>query len=776
MADDTEIYHVQVPDIDQDTGLSSVRPTDVILQQSLTSRNDGRKSASSSSMLKSYYQLDSNPLYIPRSLQTQNPPLPAKGYFWMFITHPVTKQLTIGRVYTRDPANDEFYIQHYLVASDPIESYSLKNTKQNQNTQGSSKYKCTTDTSAIIKCPGCQLHDDQHLLAANQRARRNVRSAPTCIFKQSADVAYLLPVKSHQLYQDIILLKHHLTDLLPQLHLFTNPLPLQEQPIPDPDTNKLILNRPLDSPLDSNYNISLPSLDLVDQMIDQFIVSPEVSHNLKTIASYLKNDHDIQFYTDGSLQNDTLQPDAMGLSFVVVNQEHLEFSASAVLWPLSTKAEMLACLAALMVVPVQALTTLYTDSAATIAGFNRIDELKNLSVRKREKIPNFQIWLTIAHIMEIKNLTIQLVKVKAHSGERLNERADRLAKTAAFSAPRLHLNYLNLPGNRLELTCDYLTVEASSRRCIKSLYEAKHFFQILHLQRNSDIHLLTEQHHIHWSATSFMLNHNTTAKDKASTSFPQHRQRSFKYKLFCTELPTLSRMRSRRPDLYPVDTCLSCQRCCENQSHFWTCSAHQEQWRDILNSAAELLTKLLQKISSKHLLSPDMITTCLHGSRTFISKGVVSTALFNLVNNIARSESTSSKTIADVYNFIYQQVFALIWKPRCVKVIAYEQTLGISNRDKRSKHRSARYNYPPDPLLPIDTQIKDDLLPRPWVDWYTASIRQGLTWLNYVYTPQADMFRSFITSTINTFTNPIEMNKNRLLVDQFSVVPSFNLV
>ena len=171
-----------------------------------------------------------------------------------------------------------------------------------------------------------------------------------------------------------------------------------------------------------------------------------------------------------------------------------------------------------------------------------------------------------------------------------------------------------------------------------------------------------------------------------------------------------------------------------------------------------------------------MITTCLHGSRTFISKGVVSTALFNLVNNIARSESTSSKTIADVYNFIYQQVFALIWKPRCVKVIAYEQTLGISNRDKCSKHRSARYNYPPDPLLPIDTQIKDDLLPRPWVDWYTASIRQGLTWLNYVYTPQADMFRSFTTSTINTFTNPVEMNKNRLLVDQFSVVPSFNLV
>ncbi len=154
--------------------------------------------------------------------------------------------------------------------------------------------------------------------------------------------------------------------------------------------------------LDSNINNSLPSIDLVDQLIDQLIDSPVVSHNLKEIASSLKYDHAIQFYTDGSLQKDTLQPDSMGISFVVVNHEDIEFSASAMLWPSSTKAEMLACLTALMVVPVQIITTLYTDSAVTIAGFDRIDELMNLSVQKREKHPNFQIWMTIAHIIDVK--------------------------------------------------------------------------------------------------------------------------------------------------------------------------------------------------------------------------------------------------------------------------------------------------------------------------------------------------------------------------------------
>ena len=70
--------------------------------------------------------------------------------------------------------------------------------------------------------------------------------------------------------------------------------------------------------------------------------------------------------------------------------------------------------------------------------------------------------MTIALIIDVKHLKTQLIKVKAHSGERLNERADKLAKKAAFSAFRLHINYLNLPSNKLELTCDNLTMEASS--------------------------------------------------------------------------------------------------------------------------------------------------------------------------------------------------------------------------------------------------------------------------------------------------------------------------
>ena len=124
----------------------------------------------------------------------------------------------------------------------------------------------------------------------------------------------------------------------------------------------------------------------------------------------------------------------MGLGWVLVNNEAVEFSASAILWPSSTKAEILACLTALMVAPVKANVTIYTDSATTIAGFYKIDDIMNLSVRKRAKIPNYQLWMTIAHLIDIKLLTIHMIKVRAHSGDWLNERANKIAKAAAFTA------------------------------------------------------------------------------------------------------------------------------------------------------------------------------------------------------------------------------------------------------------------------------------------------------------------------------------------------------
>jgi len=166
-----------------------------------------------------------------------------------------------------------------------------------------------------------------------------------------------------------------------------------------------------------------------------------------------------------------------------------------------------------------------------------------------------------------------------------------------------------------------------------------------------------------------MLNFNTTEQDRASTSFKQHRQRSFKYKIFNNELPTLAKLKQRHPDLYSSDTCLSCQLNIETQEHIWLCSHYQEQWRCILSNTAEQCFSLLKQLNTKTFPSKDKVHQLMHESRTFITKGIVSNCLFELIHNVAQSILTYYHIIAQVYNLIYSQVFTLIWKPRCEKVI-----------------------------------------------------------------------------------------------------------
>jgi len=222
LLDDHDNYHIPLAEIDQDTGCPISRPTNDLFRQVFASTQRNIPSVPSSLVLKSYFHLESNTQYFQPTSYIPLTAIPKQGYCWTIIPYPSTNQLALGRVYTRDPATKEIYVQYYQVAVKPIDSYRLKHSRRNLDFKGSHKYNCTTDTSAIVKYQGCYLHDAHQLLAANQRAYRNNHSPPTCIFKQSDELAHLLPIKSHQLYQDIILLKHHLNDLLPHYDCHTN--------------------------------------------------------------------------------------------------------------------------------------------------------------------------------------------------------------------------------------------------------------------------------------------------------------------------------------------------------------------------------------------------------------------------------------------------------------------------------------------------------------------------------------------------------------------------
>ena len=57
----------------------------------------------------------------------------------------------------------------------------------------------------------------------------------------------------------------------------------------------------------------------------------------------------------------------------------------------------------------------------------------------------------------------------------------------------------------------------------------------------------------------------------------------------------------------------------------------------------------------------------------------------------------------------------------------------------------------------------------PWVAWFTASIRQEQEWLTYAFASQADMFRSFTTSALNSFTNNLRCNINSPFLNRLAI-------
>jgi len=116
----------------------------------------------------------------------------------------------------------DLFVQHYDLVTDLIESFALKDTRHNQQSKRITKYMATNTASAIIKYTGCILDNLLYYQQASSMAHQNYRNKSTCLFKQVKADTMILPVKAHQLYKDIILLKQPIADILILFDSHTN--------------------------------------------------------------------------------------------------------------------------------------------------------------------------------------------------------------------------------------------------------------------------------------------------------------------------------------------------------------------------------------------------------------------------------------------------------------------------------------------------------------------------------------------------------------------------
>ncbi|RHZ46636.1 hypothetical protein Glove_610g14 [Diversispora epigaea] len=154
-------------------------------------------------------------------------------------------------------------------------------------------------------------------------------------------------------------------------------------------------------------------------------INPKIAEDLKGRA------------TDDNLNQKEKTKDAiMRLGLLLIPEDNsenvFEFFAKISSPVSSTRPELWAILMALELAPINAKLKIHTDSASTIAA------IKSYMLDRWEKKHILQ---AISDKCNGKQIIFELIKVSAHSGNVLNDRADNLVKKGAAEGSLLNINY-----------------------------------------------------------------------------------------------------------------------------------------------------------------------------------------------------------------------------------------------------------------------------------------------------------------------------------------------
>uniref|UniRef100_U9SKJ0 RNase H type-1 domain-containing protein n=1 Tax=Rhizophagus irregularis (strain DAOM 181602 / DAOM 197198 / MUCL 43194) TaxID=747089 RepID=U9SKJ0_RHIID len=186
-------------------------------------------------------------------------------------------------------------------------------------------------------------------------------------------------------------------------------------------------------------------------------------------------------------------------------------------FPSSNKAELLAVISALIVLPSNSEVTIYTDSNNVITGYYDIIDRNNFIIlpRKFFKIKTNNIyWNILREIIVTNNLTLDFIKVKGHSDDYFNNYIDEfITHTDELS------NLIFKPNNLNNL--DYIPrwnniiIECNLCQFLKKKSMVQHWEKFLNLNRNG------KYRHPHvnvdWHYTFLLLNQDI--EDKVESTY-----------------------------------------------------------------------------------------------------------------------------------------------------------------------------------------------------------------------------------------------------------------
>jgi hypothetical protein len=237
--------------------------------------------------------------------------------------------------------------------------------------------------------------------------------------------------------------------------------------------------------------------------------------------------------------------------------------------------------------------SIYTDSKNLIHNYNLFrNNEKNYRVQVKNK--NHLIsWSTILYIIKILELSIEIHKVKAHTGNKWNDLADVEANKGRMSEFSFSKKQSCTASERkYKLQFFNIEIDDNHRNFIKNIHRIKNEEELYSLNRNTNI----DQKEIDKTVIYEYIKNNfkKTGDIKKFTTFKDQSRKVFKIKKLMEELPVLENLKKRKPDVYKANLkCIRCNTNNEDVKHLWECKKANNDIQIIGNKSRHFLNKKL---------------------------------------------------------------------------------------------------------------------------------------------------------------------------------------
>jgi ribonuclease HI len=336
------------------------------------------------------------------------------------------------------------------------------------------------------------------------------------------------------------------------------------------------------------------------QIIKDHIHSPEYIQAL--VEEYRMNKYSNYqqtycFYTDGSFGKAKDQTLRMGAAWLQEKGPNpgRSFQAGVDNWPSALRAELVAIILTLLVIPQKSQIEIRTDNSTCI---NTLQTLQNPQIKdtgkRNRKRKNWQLWMRCIDLIQKKQITVQMTKVKAHSKDTSNNKVDLLAKEAKEEPEIIWTKWYRQEA--LTMFCwNEIPIDIGIREFVKELHKRSTLMKWVGQNRIQKRWLREINDHENFDWRGFWeANRVGGALD---TSIKKTKEKSFRIKIMHNELPTLDNMNRRFPKEYRnLVNCIYCKEEKESLEHLFSCPNILEIRKEIWNKTQDLV---LNKWSSK---------------------------------------------------------------------------------------------------------------------------------------------------------------------------------